>query len=253
MYARPSPSQPADSAGLAALGEPLHWLSLGWRDVRRAPGVSFAYGLMVTVLGWLTFALGNHPYFVAAAISGFLLVGPIFGAGLIQSARLLETGRHPTFDNSLSGLDRNRPALLQLAMILLSLAVVWLTISTALLVAWVGPIAPTIEQALWDSALGYMSAGQVLAWAAIGGVLAVFCFSLTVIAVPLILDRQASVQEAMRGSLRAVARAPGACAVWALLIVALTALGFATALLGFIVIYPLLGFASWQAYRALQP
>jgi uncharacterized membrane protein len=133
------------------------------------------------------------------------------------------------------------------------LAVVWLSISTALLVTWIGPIAPTLAQSLWDGSLGYMSAGQLFAWAAMGGVLAVFCFSLTVIAVPLILDRQASVQEAMRGSLTAVARAPGACAVWALLIAGLSALGFATALLGFIVIYPLLGFASWHAYRGLRP
>src|SRR5687768_379744 len=122
MYARPTSSH--HEAGAGALAEPLHWLSLGWRDFRRAPGVALAYGLMVTVMGWLTFTLGNHPYFIAAAISGFLLVGPILGAGLIQAARILETGRHPNFDSSLSGLERNRFALLRFALILLTIAVV---------------------------------------------------------------------------------------------------------------------------------
>lgn len=250
MYARPNPSHPVASTG--ALAEPLHWLSLGWRDFRRAPGVGLAYGLMVTIMGWLTFTLGNHPYFIAAAISGFLLVGPILGAGLIQAARILETGRNASFDGSLSGLERNRFALLRFALILLTIAVLWLALSTSLLMAAIGPLAPTLRQALWDNALGYMTSGQLLVWAGIGGILALVAFSISVISVPLILDRHVSAGEAIRGSLRAVARSPGTCAVWALLIAGLSALGFATFLVGFIVIYPLLGFASWQAYRGLQ-
>ena len=115
-----------------------------------------------------------------------------------------------------------------------------------------GPIAPRVEQALWDSALQFMSSGQLFAWAAIAGVLAVLSFSISVIAVPLILDQQASAGDAMRGSLRAVSRHPVVSAVWALLIVLLTAIGFATELLGLIVIYPVLGHASWHAYRALR-
>jgi uncharacterized membrane protein len=252
MQARPSHSLPVHRTDSLALDQPLRWLSLGWRDLRRAPRVGLAYGAMVTLMGWLTFALGNHPYFIAAAVSGFLLVGPIFGAGLIQSSRLLESGKHPTFENSLSGLDPGRAALTRLALVLLAIAVAWLLVSTTLLVAAIGPIAPTAAQALWDGTLRYLSGSQLLAWLAIGGVLAVLCFCLSVIAVPLILDRQASAGDAMRGSLRAVSRHPGACAAWAVLIGLLTMLGFATALIGFVVIYPLLGFASWHAYRALQ-
>ena len=97
-----------------------------------------------------------------------------------------------------------------------------------------------------------MSSRQLFAWLAIGGVLAVLTFSISVISVPLILDGQASAVEAMRGSLRAVSRHPLACVTWAFLIVLLTAIGFATALIGLIVIYPVLGHASWHAYRALQ-
>lgn len=235
-----------------ATGEPLHWLSLGTRDFRRAPTVGIAYGLMVTLLGWLVFALGNHPYFIAAAVSGFLLVGPILGAGLIEASRALEAGETPTFDSSLRGLARNRSALERFAIALLLIAVAWLALSTSALVMSQGPIAPTIEQTLWDSAWQFMSSGQWLAWAVIGGVLALLTFAISVIAVPLILDQHATASDAMRGSLRAVARHPVASAAWALLIVLLTAIGIATALIGLIVVYPILGHASWHAYRALR-
>lgn len=247
-----SGSMPSHQADHTSFLEPLHWLSLGWRDFRRARSVGLAYGLMITLLGWLIFALGNHPYFIAAAVSGFLLLGPILGAGLIEASRTLEAGGTPTFERSLRDLDRNRVSLGRFAVALLVIAAVWLVLSTLLLSAAMGPIAPRVEQTLWDSALRFMSTGQVLAWATIGGVLAVISYCVSVIAVPLIIDQQASAGDAMRGSLHAVSRHPLACASWALLIVLLTMIGFATALLGFIVIYPLLGHASWHAYRSLR-
>jgi uncharacterized membrane protein len=246
------PSRPLHRPGAVALSAPLHWLSLGIQDFRRAPGVGVAYGLVVTVLGWLILALGDHPYFVAAAVSGFLLIGPVLGAGLIESSRVMAAGETPSFDSSLRGLQDSLGDLGRFAVALLVIAAAWLVLSTTLLVLAVGPIAPGVEQALWDSALRSMSVGQFLAWAAIGGVLALISFCVSIITVPLILDTRASASDAMRDSLRVVVRHPGACAVWALLIVLLTALGFATALVGFIVIYPVLGHASWHAYRALQ-
>ncbi|HEU4774298.1 MAG TPA: DUF2189 domain-containing protein [Lysobacter sp.] len=252
MHSGTLPSHPGHGANHISLREPLHWVSLGLRDLRRARSVGIAYGLMVAVLGWLVFTLGNHPYFIAAAVSGFLLLGPILGAGLIEASRAMEAGDTPTFDTSLRGLNRNRPALERFALTLLALAAVWLVVSTLVLNATLGPIAPDVERTLWDNALPMMSSSQWLAWAAIGGVLAVLSFSISVIAVPLMLDKHASAGDAMRGSLRAVARHPVASAEWALLIVLLTAVGIATALLGLIVIYPILGHASWHAYQALR-
>lgn len=252
MHSGTLPSRPGHGATHIALSEPLDWVSQGLRDFRRAPSVGLAYGLMVTAMGWLVFALGSHPYFIAAAISGFLLLGPILGAGLIAASRDMAEGQIPTFDSSLRGLSRNRSALLAFAGALFAAAAVWLAISTGILSAALGPIAPGVEQSLWDNTLWMMSSEQLFAWAAIGGVLAVLSFSISVIAVPLILDQDASPGDAMRGSLRAVARHPVASAVWAALILLLTAVGIATALVGLIVIYPVLGHASWHAYQALR-
>jgi uncharacterized membrane protein len=245
----PSPVHRTDHVAFA---EPFRWLSLGLRDFRRTPSIGLAYGLIVTLLGWLIFALGNHPYFLAAAVSGFLLLGPILGAGLIEASRDMEASETPTFDSSLRGLNRNRLALERFALALLVIAATWLAASTSVLVATFGPIAPSVDQTLWDSALRWMTSGQLIAWAAIGGVLAALCFCISVIAVPLIQDKPVTAGDAMFESLRAVSRHPVACATWALLIGVLTAVGFATALIGLIVIYPILGHASWHAYRRLQ-
>jgi len=84
-----------------------------------------------------------------------------------------------------------------------------------------------------------------------GAVLALVVFALSVVTVPLVIDRDVSSRVAMRASLRAVARNPLAMLLWAALIVGLTALGFATLLAGMIVVIPLLGHATWHAYRDL--
>ena len=95
------------------------------------------------------------------------------------------------------------------------------------------------------------SAAQILGYVLCGGLLAVIVFVVSVVSVPLIIDRRARASEAVRASARvALANLP-AMAVWAGLIVAVTAVGFVTLLIGMVVIAPLLGYATWHAYRDL--
>jgi uncharacterized membrane protein len=90
-----------------------------------------------------------------------------------------------------------------------------------------------------------------LAYLGIGGIVAAFVFALSVVSVPMLLDRKCDLLQAMQASIGAVAENPLPLALWATLIMILTAAGFATGLLGFIVVMPLLGHASWHAYRDL--
>src|SRR2546429_7339349 len=76
-------------------------------------------------------------------------------------------------------------------------------------------------------------------------------FFWSVVAVPLIIDRHASASDAIRASVRATLTNLPAMLVWALLIVALTVLGFVTLLVGMVIVAPLLGYATWHAYRDL--
>ena len=88
-------------------------------------------------------------------------------------------------------------------------------------------------------------------WLLMGGILAAPIFASTAIAMPLLLDRRVSLLQAVLTSWQAVLANPLPMAFWAALIMGLTLLGLATALLGLIVVIPLLGHASWHAYRDL--
>ena len=88
-------------------------------------------------------------------------------------------------------------------------------------------------------------------WLVLGGVLAAPIFASTVIAIPLLLDRRVTLMRAVLTSWQVVLSNPVAMAVWAFLIMGLTALGMASLLLGLIAVIPVLGHASWHAYRDL--
>src|ERR1700687_5487627 len=92
--------------------QPFRWLRAGWLDMRKP--TSLSYGALIVALGWtLLVFCGTHPYFIAAAISGFLLVGPVMSAGLCEISRRYALGQSATFDDSLEGFTRNAPALIE--------------------------------------------------------------------------------------------------------------------------------------------
>jgi uncharacterized membrane protein len=88
-------------------------------------------------------------------------------------------------------------------------------------------------------------------WLAMGALLAAPVFASSVVAIPLLLDRQVGVLAAVLTSWRVVQAHPGPMALWAAILMGLTVLGMATALLGLVVIAPWLAHASWHAYRDL--
>jgi uncharacterized membrane protein len=92
---------------------------------------------------------------------------------------------------------------------------------------------------------------QVLGYIGSGAVLAALVFSMSVVAVPLMIDRHASASDAIRASARASFANLPAMLLWSALIVAVTAIGFVTLLVGMVVVAPLLGYATWHAYRDL--
>ena len=91
---------------------PFIWLREGWDDLMHHRGASIAYGVLVSLLGALILAYGRHPFFLAAAASGFLLVGPILTAGLCELSRCQDQGERADFQSSLMPLQRNRSSLL---------------------------------------------------------------------------------------------------------------------------------------------
>lgn len=233
------------------LRQSLEWLSRGWSDLTGIGSAGIAHGALIAILGAVLLMLGSsHFYLTAAAVTGYLLVGPVMTTGLCELARRRE-GREPLgFDESLRAVTRNPDGLVHFGGVLALIAVMWFVLSAVLLQSVLNASAPSLAVALWGGS-ARLSASQVLGYVACGAVLAVIVFAVSVVSVPLIIDRHATASDAIRASLRATVRNLPAMLVWAALIVVLTALGFATLLAGMIIVAPLLGYATWHAYRDL--
>lgn len=231
---------------------PFVWLRDGWLDMRRHWGTSLGYGALIVGLGWtLLIFCGTHPYFVAAAISGFLLVGPLMSAGFCEMSRRYSLGEPANFDDSLNGFGRNAPALFEFGVILAICAAVWFGLSAVLLGTVFHIAAPDIRETLYRGFFDATNRSQVLAYIVIGGVLATAVFSVSVVAIPLMIDRHATAGQAMRASVNVVFRNIPAMIVWSALILILTIIGYAPLLAGLLVIAPLLGHATWHAYKGM--
>lgn len=231
---------------------PLSWLHQGWLDTRRNWLASFGYGALVVAFGWtLLIFCGTHPYYVAAAISGFLLIAPLVSAGLAEMSRRYALGEKATFDDSMEGFARNQRALFSFGLILALFAVVWFVVSAIMLATVFDVQAPDLQETMYRGFVETMNRSQVLAYVAVGGLLAAIVFTLSVATVPLIIDQHASAGQAMWASVRAVFSNIPAMILWSGLILVLTVIGYAPLLLGLLVVSPVLGHATWHAYRDL--
>jgi uncharacterized membrane protein len=228
------------------------WLRRGWDDLRCIGLASVGHGVLITTLGAVLLMLGSsHPYLIAAAVSGYLLIGPIMTTGLCELSRRRAAHEPLGFDESLQPLTRNRESLLYFGAVLAIGAAAWFVGSQLVLQSVLHTSAPSLAVALWGSITDNISRPEALGYVGSGAIVAAVAFTLSVVSVPLIIDRHASALDAMWISVQTTFCNLPAMIVWSALIVALTALGFATFLVGMIVVAPILGHATWHAYRDL--
>jgi uncharacterized membrane protein len=221
---------------------PLDWVRRGWRDLRRAPRQSLAYGTAIVALSWIVagigLALGSY-WSVLILLSGFVFVAPLLALGLYSISRQLERGEPPSFARCYADTRRALGNAMVFALALLVLFLVW-----ARAASMVHVFFPAGGAADWGELALFLGVG-----CAVGSVFALLAFMFSAFSLPMLCDREADAVTAIVTSVNAVLRNKRAMALWALLIVALTAAGFASALLGLAVTMPLLGHATWHAYR----
>jgi uncharacterized membrane protein len=231
--------------------QPLRWLLLGWRDFTRTPWPGMLHGLLVAAggLGILAVSRG-HWSIVSGACSGFVLVGPILATGLYEISRLLARGQRPTLADALTAWRRGTRPLVRLGVLLGVAGTLWVLLSAGLFALFVRvPITGP------ESFLRYAASTQgdflFLLWLILGGLGAAIVFAATAVSPPLLLGRVIDLKSALLTSIRAVGENPLAMAVWALVIMLATALSMATLMAGFVIAIPVLGHATWHAYRDL--
>lgn len=231
---------------------PLAWLRLGWRDLRANPIASLAYGLLFAIGGdFILIFAWRTPYLFTAAVSGFFLIAPLLAAGLYEISRRQAMGQQSAFFDSLAGWSRNGQSMTMFGLLMAFSAFAWERTSTVFFAMLIPGLSPDPWAFVPNVLLNPDYSGLTLTWLLIGAVLALFVFSVSAISIPMLVDRRVLAVTAMFTSLRAVLRNPLPLLLWAALVVTLTLIGFATLLFGLIILMPLLGHASWHAYRDL--
>ncbi len=247
----PAPERASALIALQALrwGDPLRWLRLGLRDFLRCPGIGLFYGGCFMVMGWaLVAAYQNAAAYVLALSAGFLLVGPFLCLGLYRASQALERGEKPDFSDSLLAWDTRTGTLAIFGLVLLVLEMLW---GRAALVVFAVSFdgMPDFKGSL-VALLDPENIGFIVAYLAVGGVFAGLIFGISVVAMPLILDRPVDAITAGLTSLRLVLTQPGVMLLWGALITLLVVLAMLPWFAGLLVVGPVLGLASWHAYRA---
>ena len=231
---------------------PIRWLALGARDLRSSLRPSLAVGCAVAVAGLmlLGFASGAS-YLAPALLGGFLLVAPFAAIAVYGLSRQLERGE-PADANEAFMAWRANAGSIALFGLFLTLALIFWERSAAIIFASFYNGQPLhMSRLTSELLLSGQYGGLLAAFFAAGALLAAIVFALSVVSAPLLLDRPVDVVTAVITSLRCCARNPGTMLLWALLIAAITAVGFATFMVGLMVVFPWLAHASWHAYRNL--
>ena len=230
---------------------PLAWLALGWRDLVRCPGPALLHGAALALFGGALLGFAKDDFWwLAGAFSGFLLVAPVLATGLYAISRALSRGEAAGLATAAAAWHPRDGRLVRFGLLLALAGTGWVLTSAALITAFAAAPVNNPSDFLRVVVLREQSL-LFEAWLALGGVLAAPIFASSVIAIPLLLDRRIGVLAAVLTSWRAVLVNPAPLALWAALIMLLTVAGMATALLGLVIVVPLLAHASWHAYEEL--
>jgi len=230
-------------------------LVLGWQDLSALRSdVLFAcmlYPLMGAVLLALA-AQGDFSHLVFPVLSGFALVGPVAGLGLYELSRRREAGQEAGWATMFSVLQSPRfPRIVMLSLFNGVIFMVWLLLADAIHAATLGPERPASLGVLLGQAVstpeGWL---MIVVGSGVGFLLAAAVLAVSVVSFPLLLDRDVSVPVAVTTSVRVARENPVVIAAWGAIVAGTLALGALPALVGLIVVLPVLGHATWHLYRA---
>jgi uncharacterized membrane protein len=224
------------------------WLSRGWADMWSRPVISLGYGLFVTLL---SYALIGGLYYLDAIYlllplaAAFMFGGPLLAVGLYEMSRRYEAG----ILRNILGAFRRRPLqLCYMGLMLVLFAMLWIRIATLMFALFFGSQMPPLLDIFGSLFLTVQGVVFLSVGTATGAVLAFAAYSISVVSIPLLLDRDADVMTATIASLVVIRDNFFPMIVWGWLVAMLTALSIALAFLGLIVIFPLIGHATWHCY-----
>ena len=248
-YVPPPSEAPLKEIVELRLRDPFLWLQRGASDLMAEKGIALFYGLcfwsMAVVLG-LVFR--SKPEYAMSIASGCLLIGPFLAMGLYEVSRRRELNLKSELGASLTCWDDHVKSMGMLVLVLIVLELLWGRASLVVFAVFfntgmpstTGVIRAIFNPENWEFLLVYL---------AVGGAFAGLVFSVSVVSIPMILDRDTDAISAAITSLQVVFGNLGVMVSWGFLLTALVVVALLPWGAGLIVVGPLLGHASWHAYR----
>jgi uncharacterized membrane protein len=227
---------------------PFEWLVLGWRDFVRCPLIGLFYGACFMVMGWALVKVFEHaPAYVLALSAGFMLMGPFLALGLYQASRRLELGERPGLGDSMTAWRLRLSTLAIFAFVLLVLEMLWARASLVVFALSFDGM-PDFKGSL-HALLDPANLQFIVAYLIVGGLFAGLIFAVSVVSIAMLLDRPVDAITAGITSMRLVFTQPGVMLLWGALLTVLVVLAMLPWFAGLLVIGPVLGHATWHAYR----
>jgi uncharacterized membrane protein len=231
---------------------PWRWLAAGWADIWRNPLISLGYGAVFVLAGFgLSYLLwqAGLSAFIPVTAGSFALIGPLMAVGLYELSRRYERGETFTLSDIVFVKTASPIHIAYVGFLILFGLLVWVRIATLLYALFISgtymPISKFSEFVLGTpQGLTMLVVGSI-----IGGFIAFTMYALTVFSIPMLMDRKTDILEATVKSFMTVMKNKAAMLLWAWLIAVFVAIGLATAFIGLVVVFPLLGHATWHAYR----
>ena len=229
-------------------GDPFRWLLAGWQDFVRAPVIGLFYGACFVAMGWFLLATFKYaPAYTLALSAGFLLLGPFLCLGLYEASRSLGQGSKPSFWRSLLAWRSSTSQIGIFAGVLLVMEMLW---GRAAMIVFAISFDGVPQ---WDGTVADLLHGDnltfLLTYSVVGSIFAGLIYSVSVISMPLMLDKSVDAVTAGLTSMRLVLSQTPVMVFWGALITLAILLAMLPGFMGLLVVGPVIGHASWHAYK----
>ena len=249
-YVPPAQVGPRAQMRLLALSAPWRWLALGFADLRASPCIGLFYGAAFWSMAQVLAAVFRHrPEYTLSMASGCLLVGPFLAMGLYEVSRRREAGLPPDLSASLTCWDGHIKSMAMLVLVLMVLELLWGRASLVVFAVFFNTGMPSTTGVV-EAIFNPENIDFVAVYLFVGGIFATLVYAISVVSIPMILDRDTDAISAGITSVRVFFGEIAVMLLWGLLLSALVVLSFMSPwMLGLILVGPWLGYASWHAYR----
>lgn len=225
----------------------------GARDMRDTGFKGVAYGIIFVLMGYAIATVYDEVWQMTMGLTAaFFLMGPFICCGIYELSRQKDRGETIDLRASLSCWMRNWKSVAFFAATLTFFMIVWARISVVLFALFATHNYPELT----DMIRNIVSMNNLVflaVWGAVGCVFAALVFAISVVSMPLMLDREADTMEAIGTSALALWKNPSAMLVWALSITVLIGVSLVFFLPLLALTAPLVGHATWKVYQALIP